>query len=49
MHISCTLVQPFSDEDMHNPNAKKRLKEFDNKITLKLAKNEILEDAEDTP
>ena len=47
VHISCTSVQPFSDEDMRNPDVKKRLKAFDDKIAAKLAKNEILADAED--
>ena len=46
MHISCKLVQPLSDEDMRNPDVKKRLKAFDDKIAAKLANNETLADAE---
>ena len=45
-HLFRTSVQTFSDEDMWNPDVKKRLKEFDVKISVNLAYNDILTDAE---
>ena len=47
VHISHTSVQPLSDEDMRNPDVNKSFKAFDDNISVKLAKNEILVDAED--
>ena len=47
--ISRTTVQPFSDEDMRDPDVKKRLKAFDDKIAAKMRKNEVLLDEEAPP
>ena len=43
-----TLVQPFSDEDIWNPDVKKRIKAFVDKISAKKIKNEIFADYEDS-
>ena len=39
----------ISDGDMWNPDVKKRLKPFNDKIAEKLANNRIIEDSEDSP
>ena len=49
LHIYRTSVQPFSDEDMQNPGVKKRLKSFYDKISVNIANNETLVDAEYPP
>ena len=49
MHILHTSVQLLSDEDMRNPDAKKRLQAFNDKISVKFAKNNILVDCKDMP
>ena len=44
-----TLVQPFSDTDMQNPDVKKKLKAFDDNIATNISKNEILADSKYPP
>ena len=47
--MASTLGQPLSDKDMQNTEFNKRLKAFDDKITAKLANNDILADNENNP
>ena len=49
VHLTRKLVQPFYHEDIHNPDFKKRLKAFGDKIAAKIANNDILVDSEDSP
>ena len=45
--MDSTLVQSFPNEGMRDPGVKKRLQEFDNKISVKLAKNKNITNNED--